>query len=86
MLGFGQFGGALDDAVFEAGLGRPQFLLRPFLRSDVGADAQDFSHIALRVERDLVGPGDPDPLAVAADVLVDVLFKRGRIPADLVHQ
>ena len=64
----------------------PDRILRPFEFRDVRADAQDLGHPALRVPDDLVGPGNPDALPIAAHVLVDVLFKNNGVGANPIHE
>src|SRR5262249_29178845 len=81
----GQEGGL--DAVGGLGLLPPLALgLGPAALGHVAADAKDLDDPPLVVSDYPVGPGDPDALTAAADVLVGVLLERLRSGADVVHE
>jgi hypothetical protein len=77
--------GGMESKLQSLGCCQQQFL-GPFALGDVRADAQDFDHPTLCVLHDSVGPGDPDALAVAAHVLIDIVFEGDGVGANLIHE
>ena len=86
VFGHGEFGGAIDDTLFQAGLRRPQLFFGPFPRRDVRANASVISTTCPRWSSStLLVQAIQTRSPFATNVLVDVLLECRRVGAYLVH-
>src|SRR4051794_28306261 len=90
VITFGVGDGNAVRRIFEegavTGFAFAQLCFGPFALRDVGADAQKPDNLVTGIAHDAVGPGNPDALAIAAYVLVDVLLKSLWRRANVVHE